>query len=400
MNRTAAVSLLLLASACGEQPRCRECGGPRGMAGSPSPVDARCEAESTREALAWDATSELGSPEEAFGGAERSCETDFRWNGAPFDDRAIEPRTGQTRVTVGLVLDHASARLARPQARARASIGCANRLEVDGRVELVTADETFRMASDVTLTRTDMPRSLIYQVIEDVAARQGSLPIELHDGERGLLIYRIDGSGTSCAGEVILSFVTEHEGGEGRLAEWSDSGCALGEEPVDLTAPLAGEGRSLVEAIARVWGHATFSGVWFDGTAAELDLRVEPSGDLGCRELQPTGAIVIPVRATYGTSDGRLPNRTVDASVRATVSGDGRIQQLSFWLSDLMACVDEHDALDYPLADCSAVESATVQVGLNIPGSSGVSRPSDNGLNVYFMQRRGNTPPMNHLLAL
>lgn len=119
---------------------------------------------------------------------------------------------------------------------------------------------------------------------------------------------------------------------------------------------------------------------------------------MGCRE--PSGTIVIPVRATYATSDGRLPERTVDGTVRANIAADDRIQQLYLTLSDVMSCMDEHDALDYALADCSAVESATVQILFNIEGSSGPSRASDGGLNVYFMQRRGDTPPMNHRLAL
>ncbi len=352
--------------------------------------------------LDWDEPSEVGSASEVFGAAEGSCEAELRWNGAPFDDRTIEPVSGTSMVTVELTLDHDSARWIERRERAGLEPPCGGYLVAQGHVTLETADGTFDAQSDVTLTRSLDGESVTYGFDQDVADHEGSLSIELRDGERGTLAYQIDGSGAACAGAINLTVSSSRNGlgmaGGGQLAAWSDSACPLGQEAYDLTEP-GPNGSTLAEAIGSSWRETSHPGTWLDGAQAELALAVEVPGQVACRERGGSGAVEVPVRATYSTSDGRLQERTADASVRATLDEAGAVKQLDFWLSDEQVCESESDVLDYQPADCGELESITVQLGWN-DYRDGAPQATDGGLNVYFTPRGGGEPPPGDRLAL
>lgn len=401
MNRHLALYVLLLASACASD---EDSGSEQERNGGDR--DPCAEAEAEAEVIGWEAQSEVGSPADAFAAAERSCEAELSWNGATFDDRSIEPLTGHSPVTVELVLERDSARWIARHQRGGIAGPCGGYLEVDGNVTLETDDGTFRTERAVTLRRAQGGPALsavTYDFNQQVADHEGSLSIELHDGETGTLSYRIDGSGSACAGEIRLDVGTSSEGmgsfASGQLAQWSDSACPLGQALFDLTEPGPDE-VTLAAAIEDAWGDVALAGSWLDGQDAELALHVEVPDEVACREVGEEGAVIVPVRATYSTSDGRLQERTVDASVRATVGEGNAVRQLDFWLSDEQVCADESDSLEYELADCAELELVTVQLGFNLFDGSSAPEVTDEGLNVYLAPRGGGEPPAGDRFSL
>jgi hypothetical protein len=102
-----------------------------------------------------------------------------------------------------------------------------------------------------------------------------------------------------------------------------------------------------------------------------------------------------PVEVRYSTDDGRLAERKTTASVRAELTSEDHLGELSLWISDEMNCTSPSSQLDYTPADCMQMKAATVQLGLN--SSSGAS---DGGLHVYFIPRFGDARPERDTLAL
>jgi hypothetical protein len=400
MKRVLLVSAMLLVQACSPDEDCERCGDPEGGARPAGGLSNPCGGEAVSVALEWMAQSEHGSPSEVFGPAEGSCQAELTWDGAAFDDRSIEPAAGRTRVTVELTLDHASARWIEPRdPQGRPSALCGPYLEVDGHVTIDTENGTFRTQSQVTMRRARDSRPFTYGISQALAEHEGSLSIELRDGESGSLEYRIDGSG-ACAGEIVLTVSGSSNGmgwgGGGRFAQWSDTACPLGQTPFDLSESRGADGRTLPSLIEELWNDAVYAGTWRDGTGADLSLDVEVSTGIACNEQD---RVLVPVRATYATSDGRLQRRTADATVNAWLRADGSPRQLDFWLSDDLVCANENDTLDYGPAECAEIERATVQLGFNYYGN-GPPAVGNDGLHVYFAPRGAGEPPTGDSLEL
>jgi hypothetical protein len=280
---------------------------------------------------------------------------------------------------------------------------CRGYLEVDGIVTLQTADGAFRAESAVTLHSSADEPLLVYGFQQDVEEHEGTLSIELDDGERGSLKYEIDGTGMACAGAIQLSVSTSNNGvgltGSGSFAQWSDSACPLGAAPFDLIEPSP-DGVSIADAIEEAWSDAAFSGEWLDGEAADLVLSVEVPGELACRERAGAREVLVPVRATYSTSDDRLQERTVDASVRVALDEEGSVRHLQFELSDDQICTDVNDTLEYTPADCAEIEMVTLQLRLGQKADGEAASFTDDGLNIFLAPRDDVEPPPLERLTL
>jgi hypothetical protein len=68
--------------------------------------------------------------------------------------------------------------------------------------------------------------------------------------------------------------------------------------------------------------------------------------------------------------------------VRAQLSTDNELRDLSLWISDEMTCSSTNSQLDYTPLDCTQMKAAAVQLGL-----SGSGAISDGGLSVFFIPR-------------
>jgi hypothetical protein len=173
-------------------------------------------------------------------------------------------------------------------------------------------------------------------------------------------------------------------GSSGRFAQWSASGCEVGEVPVDPHEPGENGAPSLAERIEALWGDATYPGEWDDGEATELSLAIEVSDSvMACRGRR--GDVAIPVRATYGTTDGRIESHATDAHVNS-----GLDVNLSLWIDDALHCASASDELPYTLLGCAELESVQIQLGINY--DRGVVSVTDSGLNAYETHRGGDGP--------
>jgi hypothetical protein len=346
------------------------------------------------DAVEWsDAIAVGGSAEEAFGSVEGSCEAPFTWDGAGWEPNRVEPPSGQTTVTVRVELDRQSARLGHVDSGGRTGPGCEDVLSVEGHASVRTADGAFDDEADVTLQYREShgPSTFGFQVaLEDLG---GTLAVELEGDARGSLGYTLSGADAACAGDVRLNITTSRDGigmaSSGTLASWSSSGCPVGEVPFDANEPAAEGETPIADAIAAAWSDASYPGEWDDGSPTELNVRVEVPNAAGCRE--DGGAVLIPVRATYGTADGRIEEHAADATVRAGLGPNDETLGLELWIDDLLRCEDPGGAIPYTLAGCDELESVQIQLGIHSNG--GEISFSDSGLNAYESRRDGTAAP-------
>jgi hypothetical protein len=105
---------------------------------------------------------------------------------------------------------------------------------------------------------------------------------------------------------------------------------------------------------------ASFPGTWDDAQPTDLELAVSLTNTTACIDAQ--GAVSIPVRVRYGTTDARIATHEVAASVRApsTTSND----PLTLNLSDEMLCTSTNTVLPVTLVSCIEATGATAQLTL------------------------------------
>jgi hypothetical protein len=349
-------------------------------------------ADAGTEAVDWMQTLDGGdSPEQVFASAEGSCEAPFTWDGAGHEPHTVDPPSGESTVTVTVELDRDSARVNRSTSRGATGSRCEAVLAVDGRASVRTDDGVFDDEADVTLTVRESggSSSFGFQVaLEDIG---GTLSVALGERESGTLSYQLSGADAACAGEVNLG-ITSSRGNlgmssRGTLASWSSSGCPVGESPFDPGEPAVQGTASVAETITAVWTDASYPGEWDDGEPTELNVSVEVLDRVACRQARDDGAVLIPVRATYGTADGRIEPHAVDATVRATFGKNGETRGLALWIDDALRCEDVSDVLPYTLAGCDELEAVQIQLGID--SNNGAITFSDSGLNAYEEHREG-----------
>jgi hypothetical protein len=340
-------------------------------------------ADAGSEAVAWDEPLDFGdSAEQIFGGVEGSCEAPFVWDGEGAGT-SIEPPRGESTVTVTVELDRQSVRVHRRLQRGVGTIGCEPTLTVDGHVSVRTEDGVFDDEADVTLTYGERTGLGTISYVVELQDLGGTLSAELGERERGGLFYESSGADSACAGRILLGFESSR-GGEttssiGRFASWSSSGCPLRETPFDPHAPGPDGGPSAADQITELWGDVSYPGQWDDDSATALELSVEVPATDSCRESG--GHATVPVRVTYGTTDGRIESHAADAYVNV-----GLDVALALNIDETMRCDDTVDPLPYTLRGCHQLETVNLQLLINYDrGELDVTQ----GLTAYEYHRGG-----------
>ncbi len=358
---------------------------------------ADCGAQ-VREPVEWDAATDLElSPKEVFGGLAGSCSSTLIWDGGVFDEDRISPNTGKAEVTVTVALDESSAVQIKPEAATGDAYCDRLYLEITAVVTITTEDGTFSDTGEVTLRYSDDEEIAGLSFTVPLEEAGGTLAIDVDDGEHGELVYQLDGDLTSCAGSVLLTLTRSLGGGVastgiGDLGTWSNSGCAAGAEPIDLSVPVGDDG-SLIEQILDLWKNFSIAGTWDDGEKTTLDIEVEAPGASACAE--PSGQfrqVLTPVDIRYGTADGRIVSHRLTADLELNLAEDGTLRASSLWIDDNQECLHEDDTLYYTLAGCDTLEGIMVQIGIQSHPDGEIS-VSDDGAAVYEYHREGDAPP-------
>lgn len=218
-----AFTLWLSLLACGVGPSCAadssrpsEQPSPESGAG----IRALCAGTAMTTALDWGVATDVESPAAVFGVLEGRCDAEFEWGA-----EAAVP-IPQTRVNVGVELDHASARKVHPGGNGGTEV-CRTFLEVDAMIDLRTADGLLQVSGAMTQIRASGPRPQID--FAQMSSEQPGLAIALAREEQATLSYRLTGVGSVCTGGISLSRqVTrgnESSGTAGRVgsfARWSN----------------------------------------------------------------------------------------------------------------------------------------------------------------------------------
>lgn len=352
----------------------------------------RCDGEPEVTELEWDEDSELGSPAQAFSGIEGECDGALRWS-----SEAEAPTKKPASMHVDVQLDHASARLVQHTDRNQQRSGCVAELEVDARVGL-QSDDAAVAAHESTRIRyvPNAPTTFGFTLTRD--EHRGALMLQDRKGATTMLSFELDGARANCAGEIMVATTstssdgTTH-GSAGRIGTWSKSGCAVGQTPFDIEQAIGDS--TLPALIEDAWNGRELDGTWEDGAQTKLSLHVMPLTAATCSEQRDSTRVVTqPVNVRYSTEDGRLAERETTANVRAQLSTENTLRELSIWISDEMTCSSTTSQLAYAPVDCTQTKAATVQLGLSSSGAS------DGGLNVYFIPRFADQPPPRDTLTL
>ena len=388
----------------------KESGESSGSAGAPQGSNASaatdrygggCEVVSTTD-VGWDEQTELGAPSEIFGALGGSCEAAFSWDGSGWSGTlTVDPVTGQSTLATTVEVDEASARWVRMEpADSSLLVLCGSSLEVEAQVSLELDEGTIVQAEPVTVAVSDgaadletSPR-ITFSLEQDEFGDWVSLETE-GESTTATMSVEMMPVGRACAGSIGLSATTSLGGGMGTgsgqpgFATWSDTGCGVGEVPVDLGEPF--EGVDLVGLVEDTFDQHEFDALWQqDGTDTVLTLQLAVAEQQVCAQDNfETLVAVLPVDVVASTADG-----LVDLSAPATVHvilADGVVTSVDLYLSADFACQSETDTLPYQGADCSTDERMTAQFGVDYsPGSD--SYYAGEFLYLYVRQRQSTMP--------
>jgi hypothetical protein len=324
-----------------------------------------------------------------------TCTAPLTWDGAGWDmgDNTIvlNPPSGRSEVTVTVEVDKQSIRYLRPIGEDAEMNGCTGSLVIDAVVSVQTEDGAFDDRGDTTIEYTPRENIRPLTFSRDLTELGGTFTVELsEDYENGTLEYSLDGAGPSCSGEIEMrassvlqmpSGITFGGGVAGRLGAWSATGRPLGTAPLEVDP----------NAVEAMLDGVSFPGVWDDGQKAELYVSIEVEGKTSCAEVGDFINAEVPGRVTYGTSDGRIEEHTIEAPLKVNYYKNKDLRGLACHISDEMACNGSDDVIDYTLNDCGALDSVIIQLG--IQRYENETSFSDKGIEIYENYRDGTAPP-------
>jgi len=342
--------------------------------------------ETSTSAVAWTDSTALGIPGTLFSPFAGTCQAPFKWDASGWSDITVVPVQGQSTLTATVVIDQASARWV-----TRTPETCGDLLQVDGTVTLALPEGTVA-SQTVTLSTSNQatPTALTFTLQE--ASFGPWVSIQKVDPAATLAMsVQVGALARACSGQITLTYQRVSNGVgmgmAGPLATWSDSGCAVGQDKVDLGQP--GQGADIAAAIATTLGQITLSGAWTGGAATTLTLATSVPGTTACAETYTTGAstVIVPVDIVANTADGRVVGLSGRGNIRATTI-QGSLTQLQLWLSTDLTCASTADTLSYAAADCATVSKVTAQLGVNRYPTN----PTSNGghLEFYVYDRQSN----------
>ncbi|HTU62168.1 MAG TPA: hypothetical protein VMF89_27105, partial [Polyangiales bacterium] len=189
-----------------------------------------------------------------------------------------------------------------------------NELEIQGAIELSTADGKFSVSARSAFKYTPYPDSPAgplrspAELIVPTAAVSGA-------AAHGQYAVLVGGAGPGCAGE--LRWLGDARTGPASPGgTWSATGCPLGHEPVDPDSSPEVELR--MQQLSNAWRDARLDAAWENGDKTQLELDVEPSSAPICKGRY--GSVTVPVEVRYGTADGVIPAHDALGSVSFDVT--------------------------------------------------------------------------------
>ncbi|MFM2417661.1 MAG: hypothetical protein RL385_2384 [Pseudomonadota bacterium] len=325
-----------------------------------------CTGEAIVDAVSFTQLTRFeNTPEQAFGALAGRCTATLHFDAGKFSDGRISFTAPEVSVSVSLSLDERSAREVNPENRDKAGY-CPASLAMDADLQVSTADGQLDLHARPTLVYG--ADHGVQPISFDIRPSdlEGLVRINALPSETVSVHVELDGAGPACTGEIRLELArtdiekdagTTAEGSSAAIGTWSTSGCPLGQKAFSMSSV---RGMGLAERIAQAWKMASFPGTWDDAQTTDLELAVSLTNATACIDGQ--GAVSIPVRVRYGTTDARIATHEVAASVRApsTASND----PLTLNLSDEMLCTSTNTVLPVTLVSCIEVTGATVQLTL------------------------------------
>jgi hypothetical protein len=235
---------------------------------------------------------------------------------------------GVLRAFASLLLDRDSAQFVDSPGRKGSLDDCAG--------DSLTASADVRFESTDGLFVDERRTAVVYRYGIGLAAvgftsEHERLSRDLMIGSSGYrFAYSTAGPDALCAGEVELT--VQGSGWSDYYGDfvWSKSGCAVGLSPVSLDASSAPD-MDVVRAIERVFGHTSYLVQWDDKARPGLTIAVKPSLETSACEKRsrPGRNLLVPVKLSYGSDDGRIVTHGSDARVDVQVSEDGALGEPS-----------------------------------------------------------------------
>lgn len=322
--------------------------------------------ELSYESVPWDEMTELEViPAEEFEPLEGTCTAPMTWDGSDFGD-ICKPATGESHVTVSLMLDRDSVEVGRYLDVETSYDDLCDELflKVKGEASFITDDGVFDDAGEVEVLYGSSSGMGDIELKKEFGSLGGSFLVEQEDGDKGgYLAYRMGGAGDVCAGALHL-MVTESLGdgvgmaSMGEIGNWTNTGCPLGTEPVALDEPLTDD-RTMLERYAEIFGDRRFDVTWDTGKETTINIAVEIPDTMACKEHS---SISVPAKITYGTDDDMIETRTVDGDAGIVLSDTGLVRGASFTISDNRFCNGSEDDIGYGFGDCTTMSGVTIQL--------------------------------------
>jgi hypothetical protein len=342
-----------------------------------------CEVISTSP-VAWSDPTALGVPSTLFAPFVGTCQAPLKWDAGGLTELLVAPVRGQSILTATVVVDQTSVR------RASRTLGCGDVLEADGTVTLTLPEGQVTNNQPVTLVASggETPSTLRFTLKEESFGPWVSIQ-KVNPATTSWMTFQVSAPTRACSGTIMLNYELVSGkvamGSGAQLASWSDTGCPVGQEQVDLAQ--AGLGTDVAAAIATDFGRISIAGTWADGTATTLAVATSVPGPTACVE-QANGirTVTVPVDVVASTADGRITRLAGKGNVRAEANQDGLLA-LQLWSSTELLCASTVDTLAYASASCATVSRVTAQLGVNRYPIN----PSANstGLNLYIYDRAG-----------
>ena len=361
-----------------------------------------CEILSTVD-IAWEKATDIGTPKDVFARVSGSCESIFKWDGSGWNDGGltITPATGEGAIKVTVEVDQQTAKFVteKPSNDGYGDVQCNNHMSIEALVtiDLLGSELATRKKTTLIAYAEDDSRVISLSFDEDDllawVGKTQEISISLKDDVKGSMSVRISPIETACVGEAYLQYESSMGDGTasaalGPFGGWSDTGCTVGEEPVDLNGANTEFG-TVLEQIQTIWGENSYGGKWDDGAQTNLDMYVSTLTTDACIS---NNRIDIPVQIRYSTKDERLQDHTTEGDLSVSINSNGSIRTSQLDFSDDRICEDEQDTIGYNLATCEELESITIQMGIT-RGGDGFVGVSDEGLMIYEYDRISSASP-------
>jgi hypothetical protein len=354
-----------------------------------------CEVTATTP-VAWTATTAWGTPEQLFARFAGTCQAPFVWDGAGWNDTLVfTPLFGQDTLLATVAIDTNSARWKDQKAMATNTLelrpSCGGILEVDATISLVLSSGAVVAGQKVTLTASSAQAPTVATLTLAEAQFGNWIAIQKASSVTALgMQIQLGSVGASCAGTIRLtveqSLGDARSMSSGRLASWSDNGCAEGETAVPLDVPY--QGIDLRTAVASAVSPAEIPGQWSFGEATTLSLSAAPNGMACAGSFAGSDVVTIPVAIAAATADQRIQGLTGTGTIRATVAA-GLVSQTQLDLYVKQSCASAAAKMAYLPIDCAITERAEMNLHMNRYASQAAT---DSGSLIIYQYQRGATP--------